>query len=328
MIIATGVLEAFREVFTVAALASVVAAATPLVFATIGETISERSGVINLSLEGSIMLSAMVGFAAASTTDSALIGFLAAAAIGAAIALLIAFASIELRLDQIAVGFVLTLLAIDLSDFLGNSFVGIAGPQVPAWDIPGLESIPFFGEVFFQHNISVYASYLVIMVATWFIFRTRKGLELQGIGERPEGAFSRGVPVNKMRYVYVLIGGALVGIAGAAFSLDQIAGWRDNATRNFGWIALAIVIFGGWHPVRVAMGAYLFGLLQVVALKLQPVFPDFSQVLPSVPFPLMIFALVVVYSAWFRRFGDEHPRWRNILAADPPSGIGVAFHRE
>ncbi len=328
MIIATGVLEALREVFTVAALASVVAAATPLVFATIGETISERSGVINLSLEGSIMLSAMAGFAVAFTTDSALVGFLAAAAVGAAIALLIAFASIELRLDQIAVGFVMTLLAIDLSDFLGNSYVGIAGPQVPAWDIPGLKSIPFFGEVFFQHNISVYASYLVIIAATWFIFRTRKGLELQGIGERPEGAFSRGVPVNRMRYVYVLIGGALVGIAGAAFSLDQIAGWRDNLTRNFGWIALAIVIFGGWHPVRVAMGAYLFGLLQVVALKLQPVFPDFSQVLPSVPFPLMIFALVVVYSAWFRRFGDEHPRWRNLLAADPPSGIGVAFHRE
>jgi simple sugar transport system permease protein len=328
MIFGAEVLDALGEVFTVAALASVVAAATPLVFATIGETITEKAGVINLSLEGSIMLSAMTGFAAASTTDSVIIGFLAAAAVSVAIAMLIAFSSIELRLDQIAVGFVLTLLAIDLSDFLGNSYVGIAGPQVPPWEIPVLKSIPFFGDVFFSHNVSVYASYLVIIVATWYIFRTRKGLELQGIGERPEGAFSRGVAVNRMRYVYVAIGGALIGVGGAAFSLDQIAGWRDNLTRNFGWIALAIVIFGGWHPVRVAMGAYLFGFLQVVALKLQPVFPDFSQVLPSVPFPLMIFTLVVVYSAWFRRFGDRHPSLRNILAADPPSGIGVAFHRE
>jgi simple sugar transport system permease protein len=328
MILGVGVWGALGEVFTVASLASVVAAASPLVFATIGETITEKAGVINLSLEGSIMLSAMAGFATAFTVDNVAVGFLAAAAVGATIAVVIAIASIELRLDQIAVGFVLTLLAIDLSDFMGNSFVGKAGPQVPSWEIPGLKSIPFFGDVFFSHNLSVYASYVVIIAATWFIFRTRKGLELQGIGERPEAAFSRGVPVNRMRYVYVVLGGALVGIGGAAFSLDQIAGWRDGLTRNFGWIALAIVIFGGWHPVRVAIGAYLFGLLQVVALKLQPVFPDFSQVLPSVPFPLMIFALIIVYSAWFRRFGDEHPRWRNILASDPPSGIGVAFHRE
>ena len=328
MIFAVGVWEALGEVFTVAALASVVAAATPLVFATIGETITEKAGVINLSLEGSIMLSAMAGFAAAFTLDHVLWGFLAAAAVGAVIALIIAVSSIELRLDQIAVGFVLTLLAIDLSDFMGNSFVGKAGPQVPPWEIPGLKSIPVVGEILFTHNASVYASYLVVILSTWFIFRTRKGLELQGIGERPEAAFARGVPVNRMRYWYVILGGALVGIGGAAFSLDQIAGWRDNLTRNFGWIALAIVIFGGWHPVRAAIGAYLFGLLQVVALKLQPVFPDVSQVLPAVPFPLMIFALLVVYSAWFRRFGDEHPRWRNILASDPPSGIGVAFHRE
>ncbi len=319
---------AWGDVFTVASLGSMVAASGPLIYATVGETITEKAGVINLSLEGSIMLSAMTGFGTAFLVNNVLIGFLAAAAVGAAIAALIAFASIELRLDQIAVGFVLTLLAVDLSDYLGNRFVGEAGPAVPAWPIPVLSDIPWVGEILFDHNLAVYGSFVLIGVAYIFIYRTRGGLELQGIGERPEGAFARGVAVNKMRYFYTILGGALVGVAGAAFSLDQKLGWREGSTRNLGWIALAIVIFGGWHPIRVAIGAFLFGFLQVVALKLQPVFPGLSQVLPSIPFPMMILALVVVYTDWFRRLGDRYPRLRGILAADPPSGIGVAFHPE
>lgn len=319
---------AWGEVFTVAGLASMVAASGPLIYATIGETISEKAGVINLSLEGSVMLSAMTGFGTAFLVNNVFVGFLAAAAVGAAIAALIAFASIELHLDQIAVGFVMTLLAIDLSDYLGNRFVGQAGPAVPAWPIPILSDIPWVGEILFDHNVAVYGSFVLIVVSYVFIYKTRRGLELQGIGERPEGAFARGVAVNKMRYVYTIIGGAFVGVAGAAFSLDQKLGWREGSTRNLGWIALAIVIFGGWHPIRVAIGAFLFGFLQVVALKLQPVFPGLSQVLPSIPFPLMILALVAVYTDWFRRLGDRYPRLRGILAADPPSGIGVAFHPE
>ncbi len=321
-------LEAIRDVFTVAGLASIVAAASPLIYATIGETITEKSGVINLSLEGSIMLSAMVAFAASFVSGNVIVGFLAAAAVGLVIAALIAFASIELRLNQIAVGFVLTLLAVDLSDFLGNSYVGQPGPRVSPMAIPWLSDIPWVGEVFFDHNLAVYGSYVAIIAAFVFIYKTRRGLELQGIGERPEGAFARGVPVNKLRYFYTVLGGALVGVAGAAFSLDQRLGWRDNLTLNLGWIALAIVIFGGWHPIRVAIGVYLFGFLQAVALKLQPVFPDLSQVLPTAPFPMMIAMLLIVYTQWFRRMGDRYPNVRGFLSSDPPSGIGVAFHRE
>ena len=169
-----------------ATIASIVAAAAPLVYAVVGETIAEKAGVINLSLDGSIMLSAMTGFAAAYVTGSALVGFLAAIAVSAGVAALIAFASIELRLNQIAVGFVLTLLAADLSAFLGNSYVGLQGEQVPAWAIPGLSEIPFLGEVLFNHNLSVYGSFLVVIAAYLFLYRTRRGLELQGIGERPE----------------------------------------------------------------------------------------------------------------------------------------------
>jgi simple sugar transport system permease protein len=309
-------------------LASIVAAAAPLVYAVVGETITEKAGVINLSLDGSIMLSAMAGFAASYLTGSVLVGFLAAMGVSAAIAALIAFASIELRLNQIAVGFVLTLLAADLASFLGDSYVGEQAAHVEPMAIPWLSDIPFIGPVFFDHNLSVYGSFVVLAAAYLFMYRTRRGLELQGVGERPEAAFARGIPVNKLRYLYTIVGGALVGVAGAAFSLDVKLGWREGLTQNFGWIALAIVIFGGWHPVRAAMGCYLFGALQTLALKLQPVLPDLSQILPIMPFALMIFTLLLVYLDWFRRLGDRHPGWRRLLASDPPSAIGTPFRRE
>ncbi|MFQ5517476.1 MAG: ABC transporter permease [Acidimicrobiia bacterium] len=309
-------------------LAGIVAAATPLVYATIGETISEKAGVVNLSLDGSIMLSAMTGFAAAFVTGNVLVGFLAAVGVSVAIAALIAFASIELKLNQIAVGFVMFLLAKQLALFLGDSYVGQAGPKVPAWDIPGLSDIPFVGTVFFSHNISVYGSFVVIVAAYLFIYKTRRGLELQGIGERPEAAFARGVAVNKLRYVYAIIGGALVGTAGAAVSLDQIAGWRENLTLNLGWIALAFVIFGGWHPYRVALACFTYRGLLFVAGEFQEELPDFVQILTQLPFLLMIMMLTVINTDWFRRLGDRLPRWRNFLGSDAPNALGTVFERE
>ncbi len=309
-------------------LAGIVAAAAPLVYATIGETISEKAGVVNLSLDGSILLSAMTGFAAAFVTDSVIIGFLAAMVVSAAIAALVAFASIELRLNQIAVGFVLFLLARQLALFLGNSYVGERGPKVPAWDVPLLSDIPGIGTVFFQHNISVYGSYVVIFAAYWFIYRTRPGLILQGVGERPEAAFARGVQVNRLRYVYTIVGGSLVGVAGAAVSLDQIAGWREALTTNLGWIALAFVIFGGWHPYRVALACYLYRGLLFLAGEFQVQFPEFVQVLTQLPFLLMILMLTFINTDWFKRLGDRYPRWRNFLTSGAPSGSGQAFVRE
>ncbi|MCJ7725998.1 MAG: ABC transporter permease [Acidimicrobiia bacterium] len=309
-------------------LATIIASASPLVYAVVGETISEKAGVINLSLDGSIMLSAMSAFAVAYLTGSAWLGFLAAMAVSALMAALVAFASIELRLNQIAVGFVLFLLGAKLASFLGDPYVGEIAAHVEPMAIPGLSQIPFIGPVLFDHNLSVYGSYVALIAAYVFIYRTRRGLELQGVGERPEAAFARGLPVNRLRYMYTIIGGAIVGMAGAAFSLDVKLGWRDGLTTNFGWIALAIVIFGGWNPVRAALGCYLFGALQLAALKLQPVWPDLSQILPIMPFVLMIFMLLLVYMDWFRRIGDRHPSLRRFLASDPPSAIGTAFRRE
>ncbi|MEW6059488.1 MAG: ABC transporter permease [Actinomycetota bacterium] len=311
-----------------ATLASIVAAATPLVYAAVGETIGELAGVINLSLEGTIMLSAMTGFAAAFVSGNVVVGYLAAAGVGMLLAAIVAFGSIRLRLNQIAIGFVLALLAVQLAYFFGTSYVRQPGPQVPALPIPLLDSIPFFGQVLFKQNLSVYGSYMAIVGAYVFVYKTRRGLILRGIGERPEAAFARGIPVNRLRYLYTIVGGALVGIAGAAFSLDVKLGWYEGLTRNFGWIALAIVIFGGWHPVRAAFGAYLFGALQTAATKLQPVLTGLSQILPLMPFVLMIFALVLVNLRVLRGVWDRHPALRRVLGGEPPAGLGVVFHPE
>jgi len=311
-----------------AALASILLASAPLIFATIGETMTEKSGVINLSLDGSILLSAMIGFATAYLTGNVWLGFVAAAIGSMIVALLVAYASISLRLNQVAVGFVLTLLCADLSSFLGNPFVRIQGPSVPHMPIPILEDIPFLGPILFDQDPVVYASFLAIIAAYLFVFRTRRGLELQGMGERPEAAHARGIPVHRMRYVYAAVGGALVGIAGAAYSLDVKLGWSYRHTAGLGWIALAIVIFGGWHPVRVAFGAYLFGALQVLALKLQPVLPNLSQVLSILPFPLMIFTLLLVSSDSLGRLLDRWPTVRGVLRSEPPSALGTHFEQE
>lgn len=307
---------------------SIIAAAAPLIIAALGETITEKAGVVNLSLEGSLRLSAMTAFVVAFWVGHATVGFVAAALVGAAIAAIIAYSSISLKLNQIAIGFVLTLLAIDLASFFGDSFVGERGPRVPPLPIPGLSDIPFVGKVLFDHNLVVYASFVAVGATWWFFYRTRAGLNIQGIGERPEAAFARGINVNKLRFWYTVLGGAMVGIAGAAYSLDVKLGWRETLTLNLGWIALALVIFGGWHPLRVALGAYLFGALQVLAFQLQDVFPGVSQILPVAPFPLMILALVIVHSAWFKQLGTRYPKLRNILGSEAPAALGTVFERE
>ncbi len=322
--------------FLVRTLSSVVAASTPVILASIGETISEKSGVINLSLDGSIALSAMMGFAVAFTTGSVALGFLAAMAVGALIALTIAFASITLRQEQVAVGFVLTMLGLELADFLGNPFVRKPGPSVPHMPIPYLAKIPILGPVFFDHNLIVYLSLLSIVVTWWWISRTQPGLKLQGVGERPESAFARGVNVNRLRYVYTVIGGALVGLAGASYSLSIKLGWSHRHTFGIGWIALAIVIFGGWSPWRVAAGSYLFGLLKALGSILQrnPAFAAVpTQIFSSAPFALMIFALLLVSSEGVDRLLALLPTRLartidRIIRGRSPGGLGKPFVQE
>jgi simple sugar transport system permease protein len=279
-------------------ISSVIAGAAPIVLASLGETISEKAGVINLSLDGSILLSAMVSFVVAYQTHSILLGFSAGALAGGFIAALVAIFSIYLGQSQVAVGFVLTLTAKDLAYFFGNPYSRLYGPQVGPIPIPIFQKIPFLGGVIFQHSLPVYLSILLIVTCWFYLYRTRQGLSLRAVGENPSAAYARGISVRRTRLFYTIIGGILIGLAGAAFSLCTKPGWgRPQGAEGTGWIALALVIFGGWHPARVASGAYLFALLQVLGIHFQGWLPSIpSQVFQVAPFPLMIFVLVITQS--------------------------------
>ena len=279
--------------------ASVVAGATPIVLAALGETITEKAGIINLSLDGTILLSAMTAFAIAYETGILIPGFLAGAVAGALVAGVVAVFSIYLGQNQVAVGFVLTLTCRDLAYFLGNPYSRLQGPQVSPLPLPGLDRIPFLGPVFFNHNLLIYFSLGFIALSWWYIYRTPPGLHLRGVGEHPRASYARGINPQKLQLLYAMCGGFFVGLAGATFSLSTKPGWgRPQGAEGTGWICLALVIFGGWNPVKAAIGAYLFSFLQVMGIYLQGWFPSVpSQVFQVAPFPLMIFTLVLMHLA-------------------------------
>jgi simple sugar transport system permease protein len=312
-------------------LASMILQATPLMIAVTGETITERSGIVNLSLDGSMLMAAMTGFVVGLKTDSVWLGFLAAAAVGALFALIVAFGSIRLRQSQVAIGFVLTLLGDDLSAFLGQNYTRIPGPVIKRMGIPVLEEIPFVGPIFFDQDITVYLTYLLVALTWFFLFKTQAGLKVRAVGERPEAAFARGVNVDYVRYLYAIIGGALVGISGVVYSFNVKLGWSEGHTRGFGWIALAIVIFGGWSPIRGALGAILFGATKALATYLQRAFPQVSVVaFNAIPWVLMIAVLLMVSSNFTERLVIYMPRRiqrpiRRLLRVGPPMALGISF---
>jgi simple sugar transport system permease protein len=312
-------------------MASIILASSPLIIAVCGETITERSGVVNLSLDGTMLLAAMTGFVTGLKTENVWLGFLAGAIVGAVFGAIVAFGSITLGKSQVAVGFVLTLLGDDLSAFLGQNFTRIPGEVVKRFGIPLLKDIPIIGPIFFDQDFVVYFSYILIILTWWLINRTQPGLHLRSSGERPEAAFARGVNVRRVRYLYTLLGGALVGIAGAAYSLNVKIGWSEGHTRGLGWIALAIVIFGGWSPLRGALGAVLFGATKAVATILQRTFPEISVVaFNAIPWVLMIAVLLVVGSDVTERLIEFMPRrvqppLRRMLRITAPMALGSSI---
>jgi len=290
--------------------AGVVAGAAPIVLASLGEAVTEKGGLINLSLDGSILLSAMAAFTVAYKTNSILSGFVVGAMVGALVAVVVAVFSIYLKQSQVAVGFVLTLMCRDLAYFFGNPYSRLLGPQVSPQPIPIIKDIPFLGQIFFHHNLPVYISLVLIGFCWWYIYRTSPGLRLRSVGENPRASYARGIDPQKLQLFYALCGGLLVGLAGATFSLSTKPGWgRPQGAEGTGWIALAIVIFGGWNPLKVAIGAYLFSFLQVLGIYLQGWVPSVpAQVFQVAPFPLMIFTLLLMSfaqkeSVWIKAEG-------------------------
>jgi len=312
-------------------LASVVRESTPLIIAVCGEILTERSGVVNLSLDGSMLMAAMTGFVVAFETDNVWFGFLAGAAIGALFAFIVAFGSIRLKQSQFAIGFVLALLGGDLSAFLGQNYTRIPGPVVTHLPIPYLKEIPIIGPILFNQNAVVYFAYILVIVSWFWLFRTQASLRLRSAGDRPEAGFARGVGINYQRYLYTLIGGSLVGIAGASYSLSIKIGWSEGITGGLGWIALAIVIFGGWSPVRGMFGALLFGGAKALATIMQRAFPEVSVVaFNALPWVLMILVLLLVGSDFSERIVTIAPKslqrpLQRLLRMSPPQALGSTF---
>ena len=314
-------------------LASVLAAAAPIILAVLGETITEKAGVINLSIDGVILLSAMAAFMTAHKTGSVLAGFVAAAAVGGFSAAIVAVFSVYMEQSQTAVGFALTLMTRDLAYFLGNPFSGLRGPQADLTPILFLSDIPFFGPVFFSHYPPVYLSLFLTFFCWFYIYKTRPGLNLRSVGERPDASYSRGIPPRRLRMLYTICGGLFTGLAGASFSLAVKPGWgRPQGAEGTGWIALALVIFGGWHPVRAAVGACFFSFLQVMGIHFQDWFPSTpAQVFQIAPFPLMIFTLLIIdftQKESVLNWADKRKFVKSLLhifSGRPPAALGKPY---
>jgi simple sugar transport system permease protein len=300
---------------------------TPLVYAALGEILAERSGVINLGVEGMMLLGAVGACWVATVFDGPAVFVLSLAVVTAMVfaalgALIHAFLTITLRVNQIISGLALTIFAgvAGVSSYLAGLWDLGRAPvenQFGRMDLFGLGDVPILGPILFNQTMLTYISWLLVALTSIFIFRTRWGLQLRAVGESPQTADSVGVAVQRSRYVYVLVGGAFAGIAGACFSLSVVPTWVNGLTLGQGWIALALVIFGFWRPDLMLVGAYLFGGLSSLRFTLQARGVDVPQaVLDSLPYLMTIVVLVVVSnSAARRRLGA-------------PAALGKPYERE
>lgn len=244
---------------------------TILLFAAIGEILTELSGVQNLGVEGMMLLGAMAAFKTSLLTGSPWLGLLAGIAAGGLLSLAHALVTIHFQADQVVSGLSLTFLGTGLALVLGEGLSGQNAPLIPNASIPLLSNIPILGRVFFSDlNVLVFLGYLLIPFSWWYINKTRPGMHLRAVGEKPAAADSLGINVYGVRYLYTFIGGCLAGLAGASISIAISPGWYSNLTTSGqGWIAVALVIFAQWNPLRAALGGYLFGMLRRFMLDLQ-----------------------------------------------------------
>ncbi len=281
--------------YVIAFLASTAGAATPLVLASSGELVAERSGVLNLGLEGIMLVGAVTGFMATVHTGSLTLGLAAALAAGMAMSLIFGFLVLTLQTNQVATGLALTLFGIGLSAFLGRDLVGQTVAPLPALSFPVLSDLPFVGPLLFRFDAVVYLSVLLVIALGWMLARTRIGLQIRAVGEAPHSAHAIGMPVIRLRYAAVLFGGAMAGVGGAYMSLALTPMWVEGMTAGRGWIALAQVVFATWKPRNVVLGAYLFGGVTVLQFHGQGMgLAVPSQFLSMLPYVATIVILVII----------------------------------
>ncbi|MCY3743394.1 MAG: ABC transporter permease [Candidatus Poribacteria bacterium] len=278
-----------------AVLAGAIRSGTPIAFAAIGETLSERSGVMNLGVEGMMLMGAMVGVVVQVKTGIPALALLAAGLAASTLAAVHAFITIYLNGNQLVSGIGLSIVGTGLSGFLGRPYVGVRFSGIDNWGIPFLKDLPVLGKVLFQHDILVYLT-VFVAAAVWFLlYKTRFGLQVRAVGEEPNAAYAQGVPVQRSRTLAVILGGFLAGIGGAHLSLAYTQLWAERMTAGQGLIAIGLVIVAGWHPLRVLLTTYLFGMLIVLHLNLQASGITISPyILAALPYIFAVLALTFV----------------------------------
>jgi len=300
-----------------ALLAATIVAGTPILFAAAGELLTERAGILNLGVEGMMLVGAVMGFIVTIITGNHWLGLSAAMVGGGLMSAIHAFISVTLRGNQVVSGLALTIFGSGLSGFLGKSYQGAQmNYQFTDLNIPLLKDIPFLGPVIFQHDALVYLC-IIMAIAMWYLlYRSAWGLTIRSVGENPKAADAVGISVSRVRYFCTIVGGMLAGLGGAYISLAYAPTWQENMTAGRGWIAVALVIFALWNPSRAVLGAYLFGGVEALTFRLQIIGIEISSFFLSM-FPYLV-TIIVLVMVTVRRRQD----------AGAPEALGVAYDRE
>ncbi|MGO4907592.1 ABC transporter permease [Pseudorhodobacter sp. W20_MBD10_FR17] len=295
--------------------ASLMVASVPIMLAAIGELVVEKAGVLNLGVEGMMIMGAICGFIAAVETGSPFLGFVGGALGAMALSLVFAVLTQVLQANQVATGLALTLFGLGLSSLMGQGYVGIKPPSTGVVPFGPLADLPVVGRILFDHDPMVYLSIVVIAIV-WAVLKfSRMGLILRAVGENHDAAHALGYKVTRIRILAIMFGGAMAGLGGAYLSLVRVPQWTDGITAGAGWIALAIVVFASWKPWRVLIGAYLFGGISVLQLNLQAAGTRIPvEYLSMSPYLITIFVLVIMSSG----------KGRSTMNA--PAALGQNFH--
>lgn len=302
-------------------LAAAIVAGTPLLFATVGELITEKSGSINLGVEGMMLMGACIGFVVGLATGNPVLALAGAALAGAGGALIFAILTVTLRANQVVTGLTLTIFGTGFTRFVGQDMVGAVIPgelrtSFAKVELPGLSDIPFFGPVFFRQDVFVYLGYIIVILVAIYMFRTRVGLNMRAVGENAGAADASGINVALYKYAHIVLGGALCGLGGAYLSLVTVPIWQVDVVGGRGWIAVALVIFASWNPIKALFAAFLFGGLGILGLRLQSMGVHVSQYLVDM-IPYMATILIVIISTM-----------RNRKEGMPPSDLSNPYFRE